>query len=188
MAQAHLLGLGRRVQPLERVLADRVEQAEAAAAPAADEALDDERLELVEVGIADCFRRLEREASPEDGKLPEELLLARVRADHGSTRSSHAAFAAWPEHRETVTRAATAGGRAVRAARPDPGARPVPLPARSREEAHRAADRSHRRLLRVGSAGRPPARARGRAPRHRRRATARLGTGVPNRRAAARGS
>ena len=57
------------LEQLERVLADRVEHAQPAALPAADEVLDDERLERVEVGVADGLRRLEREASAEDGEL-----------------------------------------------------------------------------------------------------------------------
>ncbi len=52
----HILGVRRILEALERVLADRVEHAEPAAAPLPHEILDDERLEHVEVGIADGLR------------------------------------------------------------------------------------------------------------------------------------
>jgi hypothetical protein len=47
MPQSHVLRVRRLIEPLERVLADRVEHAEAAAAPPPNQALLDERLEDV---------------------------------------------------------------------------------------------------------------------------------------------
>ena len=60
--------------------------------PAADEVLLDERLECVEVGVADGLRRLHRKASREDGKPTEDLLLLRIEQvvaprDRGAQRS-----------------------------------------------------------------------------------------------------
>ena len=44
----------------------------------AKEALVDERLEEVEVGVADVFGRVEGAAAGEDGEAGEELLLVRL--------------------------------------------------------------------------------------------------------------
>jgi hypothetical protein len=75
---AQVLGLGGVVEALERVLADRVQHPQAPAAPAAEEALDEERLERVEVCAADCLRGLRRKASSEDGQAAEQLLLVSL--------------------------------------------------------------------------------------------------------------
>ena len=72
------LGFVRLFELLARVLADRLEHPEAAARPAAQEALVDERLQLVEVGVADGLGRLEREAAGEDGEPAEQALLLLV--------------------------------------------------------------------------------------------------------------
>src|SRR5215510_5523049 len=69
------LRVGRFVEHLERVLPDRVEHPEPAALPASNEALEDERLDEVDVAAADGLRRVEREAAAEDREPPEELLL-----------------------------------------------------------------------------------------------------------------
>ena len=75
MAATDLLRLRQLVEPLEGVLADRVEHAEAAAGPAPDEALDDERLQRVEVCATHGLRRIQREAPGEDREPPEVFLL-----------------------------------------------------------------------------------------------------------------
>ena len=89
---AHVLGPWRLVESLERILADRVEQAEAPVGAAADEALLDERLERVEVGVADGLGRLDREAARERRERSEELLFVRLEEpvapfDRGAQRS-----------------------------------------------------------------------------------------------------
>ena len=78
MPQSHVLPVRRLVEPLERILADRVEHAEAAAAPPPNQALLDERLEDVELGVAYGLRRVERKAAGEHRQPPEELLLVRL--------------------------------------------------------------------------------------------------------------
>jgi hypothetical protein len=77
MPQSHVVRVRRLVEPLECLLADRVEHAEAAAAPPPHEALHDERLEDVELGVANGLRRAEREAAGEHRQPLEELLLVR---------------------------------------------------------------------------------------------------------------
>ena len=61
--------------------------------PHADKALVDQRLEDVEVGVADRLGSLERAAAEEDGQAREERAAPRRRAARGSTRSSPAASA-----------------------------------------------------------------------------------------------
>ena len=65
------------VEQLARVLADRLEHAEALAV-GADEALVDERAERVEISAAHLLDRLERAAPDEDGEPAEERLLVVV--------------------------------------------------------------------------------------------------------------
>src|ERR687888_699365 len=64
------------VEPLGRVLADRLQHREALAG-VAEEALVDERLQHVEVCVCDFLCRVERAAPCEDRKSSEELLLLR---------------------------------------------------------------------------------------------------------------
>ena len=60
---------------LGRELADRLEHPEAAGLPAADEALVDQRLHELEVGVGDLLGRLQRPAAAEDGECREQLPL-----------------------------------------------------------------------------------------------------------------
>ena len=62
------------VEPLRRVLPDRL-QHPVALVGEAEQALLDERLQRVEIGLADFFGRLQRAAAREDGEAGEELLL-----------------------------------------------------------------------------------------------------------------
>ena len=78
MSPVQLVGIRSRVEPLHRVLPDRVEHPQAAAAPSTDKTLDDERLDGGELRVADGLRRFEGEASPEDREFLEELLLLRL--------------------------------------------------------------------------------------------------------------
>ena len=71
-------GSGRLLEPLGCVLADRLEHPEPVALADANEALVDERLERVEVCVADLLRRLERPAAGEHGEAREQRLLAAV--------------------------------------------------------------------------------------------------------------
>jgi hypothetical protein len=71
-----LLLHARRAEPLERVLADRLQHPEALAR-VAEEALVDERLQRVEVRFADLLGGFQRAAAGEDGKPPEKRLLLR---------------------------------------------------------------------------------------------------------------
>ena len=143
---------------------------------------------VVEVGVADGLRRLEREASPEHRELPEELLLVRLEQlvaplDRRAQRSLP---------RRSVARAR----REQRQPPVEPREQLVRI--EQRDACRRELDRERKPVeppadladgcRRVGSAGRPRARARRRGPRRRRRATARPGTAAPTRRAAARGS
>ena len=185
----HLVGVGSCVEQLDRVLPDRVEHAQAAASPAADEVLDDERLEGVEIGLADCLRRLEREASSEDGEAAEELLLVRRRAARSSTRSSRAVFAA--SSGASRERDARSGSRSIEPREQlvrDPAAQHVPRRARSRVEARRAVGRSRHGRRRLETLERPPGALDEEELRHRRPAAARPDTAARTRRAAALGS
>jgi hypothetical protein len=77
MPQADRVALAALVQPLGRELADRLEHDEALPA-APEEALVDERLEHVDLGVADGLRRVERAAAGEDAEPAKELLLLLV--------------------------------------------------------------------------------------------------------------
>ena len=77
MAKPERVALAALVEPLGRELADRLEHHEALAA-AAEQALVDERLEQVEVGVADRLGGLRRHAAREDGEPAEQLLLLGV--------------------------------------------------------------------------------------------------------------
>ena len=74
VAASQLLGLARRLKPLARVLADRLQHREPLVG-VAQEALVDERLEGVEIDLRHLLGRLERGAAPEDGEPGEEGLL-----------------------------------------------------------------------------------------------------------------
>ena len=65
--------LRRPLEPLVRVLADRVEHQEAVVADPLHEARVDERTELVELGVADLLGRFQWERADEDRQTPEEL-------------------------------------------------------------------------------------------------------------------
>ena len=161
----------------DRVLPDRVEHPQATAAPAADEVLDDERLESVEIGVADRLSRLEREASPEDRELPEELLLLRLEQlvaplDRRAQRSLPGRRVA-RARREQRQPPVEAREQLVGIQQRDPCRCELD---RERKPVEPPADLTDGSRV-VGIPGRPPARARRRGPRHRRRATARPGTG-----------
>ena len=68
-------GDGRFIQAFQRVLANGLEHAEAPAPPTPHEALDDERLQTVEVRIADGLRRAQGERAAEDSQPAKERLL-----------------------------------------------------------------------------------------------------------------
>ena len=94
VAQPGGLGLRRLVEPVDRVLANRVSSMPSRPLPhRLTQALDDQRLECVQVGTADRLRRLEREASVENGEPHGTALARSAPAARSSTRSSHAAFA-----------------------------------------------------------------------------------------------
>jgi hypothetical protein len=75
--RTQLLRLARGLQPLERVLADRLQHDEAVGADRLQQAQIDERREGVEIGLTDLLRSVERESAGEDAQAPEELLLFR---------------------------------------------------------------------------------------------------------------
>jgi hypothetical protein len=75
VAAAQLSGLARCVEPLVRILADRLQHPETLAVADADEALVDERLQHVQVGVAHGLGGLERTASGEDREPGEQPLL-----------------------------------------------------------------------------------------------------------------
>jgi hypothetical protein len=58
----------RSLELLRGELADRLEHAEPVRLPAADEALVGKRLELLEIGVADPLRGVDRPAPTEDGQ------------------------------------------------------------------------------------------------------------------------
>ena len=58
---------------------------------------------VVEIGVADGLRRLEREAPPEHARASGRAPARPARAGRSSTRSSRAASAAWPAHRASAT-------------------------------------------------------------------------------------
>jgi hypothetical protein len=70
----HVIWIARRLQPLRCVLADRL-QHPLTAVHKADKALVDERLERVQVGIADLLGGIERAAATKDGQPGEQALL-----------------------------------------------------------------------------------------------------------------
>src|SRR5438067_1152035 len=82
VAPAQLTLRSRLTEPLERELADRLEQPVALLAepsrPAANEALVEQGGEYVEIGVADDLRRFERAAAAEDAHPCEQLLLGLV--------------------------------------------------------------------------------------------------------------
>ena len=122
------------------VLADRLVHPEAVAG-AVEEALVDERYEVVEVGPADVFDRLEGRAAREDGEAREQLLLGRAEEIVRTTRSSRGASVVGGRGRD-LRRTGRVGVRAVRAGGRARGLGPVPLrarlPAASRPVAGRA--------------------------------------------------
>ena len=187
MPLSHVLPVRRLVEPLERVLADRVEHAEAAAAPAPNKALLDERLEDVELGVAHGLRRFERKAAGEH-RQPRKSCCSPARAARGSTRSSRAACAGAPGRRASARRGAAVAGRAARAAPPGRAARRAPPRARSRAAARRAGGRSRRLPASGGTRATALARSTKRIVGVVVRATARPDNAAPTRRAAARGS
>ena len=75
VAAREVVCLAGLLEPLGRVLADRLQHPEAVVVADADEALVDEGLQRVEVGVADLLGRLERAAAAEDGEPREETLL-----------------------------------------------------------------------------------------------------------------
>ena len=77
VSSVELAVLARVFEPLGGVFADRLQHPVALAA-VAEQALVDERLEGVEVGVADLLGRLEGAAPREDGQLREQLLLPFV--------------------------------------------------------------------------------------------------------------
>ena len=80
------------LEPLGRVLADRL-QHPVALVREAEQALLDERLQRVEVGACDLLRRLQRAAAGEDGERSEERAAPPPRGGRSSTRSSPGASA-----------------------------------------------------------------------------------------------
>src|SRR5678816_326957 len=70
-----ILGERRFIQALQRVLANGLEHAEPPAAPTSYQAFDDERLETIEVSVADGFRGAKRERATEHGQPAKERLL-----------------------------------------------------------------------------------------------------------------
>ena len=76
VAAPQLLRLAGVVEPLDGVLANRLEHPEAFLGPA-DEALLDKRLEEIHVRIGHVLRDVEREAPGEDGQPCEQALLLR---------------------------------------------------------------------------------------------------------------
>ena len=77
MRAPEVVRLGARVEQLARVLADRLEHAEALAV-GTDEALVDERAEGVEVSAAHLLCRLERAPADEDGEAAKQRRLMLV--------------------------------------------------------------------------------------------------------------
>ena len=102
-------------QSFRRELVDRLEHPEAAARPAADEALVDQRLQLVEVGVADRQRRVKVEAAREDRRASGRRAVHPRRGARSSTRSSREAFAAAPGHPARRRSGAEARARGARA-------------------------------------------------------------------------
>ena len=72
VAPAQLVALARLLEPLGRILADRLQHPEAFAR-VAEEALVDERLERVQVGLRDLLSGLERAAAAEDRESREQV-------------------------------------------------------------------------------------------------------------------
>ena len=87
MSFPRALQLIRRLELLGRKLADRLQQP---VAPVGEskEALVDERLQRVEIGVADVFGGFQRAAAGEDGQARKELLLLEARAGRRTTRWS----------------------------------------------------------------------------------------------------
>src|SRR6058998_1559695 len=77
MQVTQLAGLARLLEALRGVLADRLQHPEALVS-VAKQALVEERLEGVKVGLADLFCGVEGAAPAEDGEAGEELLLVLV--------------------------------------------------------------------------------------------------------------
>src|SRR6267143_3145112 len=71
---AQLIGRARRLEPLGRVFADRLQHPEPIIV-VPQQALLDERLERIEIGSGDLLGRLERAAAAEDRKPTKEALL-----------------------------------------------------------------------------------------------------------------
>ena len=71
MSLVDLAGLGQLLESLAGEFADGLQHPEASAG-VAQQALVDERLEEVEIGVADVFGRIEGAAAREDGEAREE--------------------------------------------------------------------------------------------------------------------
>jgi hypothetical protein len=74
VAVAELAQVRERFQPLRRELANRLEHP-VALAGVAEQALVDQRSDLVEIGSADLLGGLQRAAAGEDGQAGEDVLL-----------------------------------------------------------------------------------------------------------------
>jgi hypothetical protein len=74
VASTDRVGLAARLEPLKRELADRLVHPEAIVR-STDEALLDEGLQRVEVGIGDALGRIKRAAAREDRQASEQVLL-----------------------------------------------------------------------------------------------------------------
>ena len=121
--------------------------------PMPDQTLVEQRLEVIDVGSGDCFRRGQRAAAREDGE-PGVPAARRHRGARRTTRSSPRAYAAAPRCRGCEK----PGARAVRSAARGLQSWRAPgrerLRARSRAEADRLRHRSRPRA-RSGSKARP---------------------------------
>src|SRR5436190_9173800 len=78
-ARSQFVSFAARLEQLACELPDRLQHPEAAALPAAEQALLEQRLERVEVGLAHLLGRLDREAAGEDGEAAEQLLFRLVK-------------------------------------------------------------------------------------------------------------
>ena len=104
VAPTDVVGLGRRVEPLERVVADRLEHAEAPGSPAPRRGSCRRATRgSSRSAVADLLSRLQREAPSEDARARGRAPARPARGARSSTRSSRAAFAAAPAHRASGT-------------------------------------------------------------------------------------
>ena len=155
MPVAQRVRLAGRVEPFERVLADRLEHHEPLAL-APHQALVHQRAERVQVGVAHRLRGLEREPAREHAEPREQRALVLLQQVVGPRERLRRASGAAPARRDARPSAASDARPAARASPRARAARSARPRARARAAGRRAARRSRRAPARSRRSPRSP--------------------------------